>query len=107
MKVKILGHELEVTFNMAVEIEYEDISGMIFNVENLNSQKGTMQVCYAAMKVANGKVPFTFEEMVTKATAEETSMLKDATIKCMMEWLKVPEVMSDKQTEGEEESEKN
>jgi hypothetical protein len=105
-KINILGHELNVTFNMAVEIEYEEMSGKPFDLESMNTQKATMQLCYAALKVANNKVPFTFEELNRKATFGETAELKTSVIEAMNEWLVIPTVMADtgqEQPAGEEE----
>lgn len=100
----ILGQELAVTFNMAVQIEFEEVSGLAFDLNMLGTQKATMQMCYAALKVANGKVPFTFEEMVSNITVEETAELKNAVIGAMNKWFKIPEVIDQQPTE---EGEKN
>jgi hypothetical protein len=104
-KVTILGHDLNVSFNMAAEIEYEEQSGKPFDLEKMNTQKATMQLCYAVLKVANDKVPFTFEELNRKAKFSETAELKAAVIEAMNEWLGIPAVMAEKeqaQPDGEE-----
>ena len=105
-KIKILGHELNIIFNMAVEIEYEDLSGKPFDLQQMDTQKATMQLCYATLKVSNNNVPFTIDEMNRKATFSETAELKAAVIKAMNEWLGIPAVMSEEaqaQPAGEEE----
>ena len=105
-KITILGHDLNVSFNMAAEIEYEELSGKPFDLEKMNTQKATMQLCYAAMKVSNDKVPFTIGEMNRKATLSETAELKSAVIDAMNEWLGIPAVMAEEaqaQPAGEEE----
>jgi hypothetical protein len=105
-KLTILGHDLNVIFNMAAEIEYEEQSGKPFDLEKMNTQKATMQLCYAVLKVANDKMPFTFEELNRKATFNETAELKSAVIKAMNEWLGIPAVMAEEaqaQPAGEEE----
>jgi len=105
-KINILGHELNVTFNMAVEIEYEEMSGKPFDLESMNTQKTTMQLCYASLKIANNKVPFTFEQMNGKLSFSETADLKNKVIYAMNEWLGIPAVMAEEeqaQPAGEEE----
>ena len=105
-KITILGHDLNVSFNMAAEIEYEELSGKPFDLEKMNTQKATMQLCYAAIKVSNDKVPFTIGEMNRKATFSETAELKSAVIDAMNEWLGIPAVMAEEaqaQPAGEEE----
>lgn len=107
-KVTILGHDLNTSFSMAAEIEYEEQSGKPFDLEKMNTQKATMQLCYAVLKVANDKVPFTFDELNRKATFSETAELKSAVIKAMNEWLGIPVVMAEKaQEQAASEEEKN
>ena len=107
-KVTILGHELNVSFNMAAEIEYEELSGKPFDLQHMNTQKATMQLCYAVLKVANDKVPFTFDELNRKATFSETAELKAEVIEAMNEWLGIPAVMAEKeQAQTADEEEKN
>jgi hypothetical protein len=95
--VNINGHVLNVVFNMAVEIEYEEISGKPFDLENMSTQKATMQLCYASMKVANSKLPFTFDQLNGIISFSETSELKNAVISAMNDWLKIPAVMDNEQ----------
>ena len=105
-KITILGHDLNVSFNMATEIEYEELSGKPFDLQEMNTQKATMQQCYAVLKVSNDKVPFTFEELNRKAKYSETVELKAAVIEAMNEWLGIPAVMAQEaqpQPAGEEE----
>ena len=107
-KVTILGHDLNVSFNMAAEIEYEEQSGKPFDLEKMNTQKATMQLCYAVLKVANDKVPFTFDELNRKMTFSETAELKTAVNEVMFEWLGIPAVMAEEaQTQPAGEEEKN
>lgn len=93
MKVTISGNEYAVTFNMAVQIAYEDESGQPFDLSTLDTQKATMQLCYASLKEANYKLPFTFADLVKTLTVSETTELKNAVITAMTEWFKLPEVM--------------
>ena len=107
-KTNILGHELNISFNMAVEIEYEELSGKPFDLQQMDTQKATMQLCYAVLKVSNDKVPFTFEELNRKAKFSETKELKASVIEAMNEWLGIPAVMAEKEKEKpDDEEEKN
>ena len=105
-KVTILGKKMKICFNMAAEIEYEELSGKPFDLQEMNTQKATMQLCYASLKIANNKVPFTFEQMNGKLSFSETADLKNKVIEAMNEWLVIPTVMADNEQEqpaGEEE----
>lgn len=107
-KVTILGHDLNVSFSMAAEIEYEEQSGKPFDLQQMDTQKATMQLCYAALKVSNNNVPFTIDEMNLKATFSETNELKSAVIEAMNEWLDIPAVMAEEeQAQTADEVEKN
>lgn len=98
-KISIFGHELAVTFNMAVQIEFEELSGKAFSIDNLETQKATMQLCYASLKVANDNVPFTFDEMTANISVEQTAELKNAVFTSMSEWFVIPEVIEQKEEE--------
>jgi len=103
MKVTLFGHEYEVTFNMAVQIEYEELSGKPFDLDTLNTQKATLQLCYASLKVANNKLPFSFDQLIGKEPYDldlglsvgETAELKNAVIDEMYEWFAIPKVMQE------------
>lgn len=104
--VTILGHVLNISFNMAVEIEYEELSGKPFDLRQMDTQKATIQLCYAVLKVFNDKVPFTIDEMNRKATFSETKALKAAVIEAMSEWVGIPAVMAE-EAQPAAEGEKN
>ena len=43
MTIEILKEKLDIRFNMAVELAYEEITGEEFNVESLKKMKNTMR----------------------------------------------------------------
>ena len=92
-KITVLGHELLLAFNMAAQIEFEELSGQPFGIETLGTQKATMQLCYAALKVSNESVPFTFEEMIRDINVEDTAAIKNAVTSAMNAWYKIPDVI--------------
>jgi hypothetical protein len=103
----LFGKEYKIGFNMAVQIRYEDMSGKAFDLETMTTQKATMQLCYAVLETFNGKLPFTFDDMLMQLTAKETTELKNAVIAAMTEWLQVPEVMKAELEPAEGGDEKN
>ena len=52
-----------------------------------------MQLCYASLKEANDKLPFSFDEMLKDLSVSETGELKNAVIASMNEWFEIPKVM--------------
>lgn len=106
-KITILENELAIAFNMAVQIEFEDQSGHPFDFDILDTQKATMQLCYASLKASNENVPFTFDEMIKQLGVEETANLKTAVIEAMNEWFNVPKVLQEQQQKQSEDAAKN
>lgn len=122
MNVKLFGREYAVAFNMAVQIEFEEMSGLQFDLGGkdspgtLGTQKATMQLCYASLKVANDKLPFTFEQLIGKETynnfglglsVAETAELKNAVMDEMFQWFEIPKVMQTEEEPTGEDDEKN
>lgn len=103
MKVTLFGKEYFVIFNMSVQIRYEEMSEKPFDLSTLDTQKATMQLCYASLKEANDKLPFTFDEMLKDLSVSETGELKNAVIASMNEWFEIPKVMQ-KDDQSQQES---
>ena len=94
---------------MAVMIEFEELSGLKFDLGDKNNpgtlvtQKATLQLCYASLKVANSKLPFSFDQMIGKEPYDlelglsvgETAELKNTVMDEMFEWFAIPKVMQD------------
>ena len=112
MKIKILNEEVDIRFCMAVEIEYEEIAGNPFNIDDLNSSKNTAALAMAAIKTANKNTSITLERLTNEASGFEILNLNKAIIDSMTQWMQVPKVVSNAQpqkdvNEAEEEKEKN
>ena len=104
MKVLLFGKEYAVCFNMAVQIEFEEMSGQPFSADTLNTQKATMQLCYASLKESNDNLPFSFKDMLRDLSVTETGELKNAVIAAMNEWFEIPKVMQQEEQPATEES---
>lgn len=101
--ITILGEEIKIGFNMAVEIAYEEIAGKAFDLKELNNQKNSMALYMAAIITFNPDTKLTFDDIIMKATAAEISALGKAVVDAMEEWMKVPEVIpADEQKPDEE-----
>ena len=107
MKVKILGEELEIRFNMAVEIGYEDIIGEAFDVTQLDKQKNSIALYMSAIIANNPDTKVTMERLLTEATGHEIAQLSNAVVDAMTEWMKMPAVTSEEQKDEEGDVEKN
>lgn len=91
--ITILGEEVAITFCMAVEMKYEQITQQPFNLDDLKFKRNIMALYMAAILVAKPKTKITFDKLISKATREEIDALDDAVAKTMSEWLKIPKVI--------------
>lgn len=104
-RITILGEEVVIAFNMAVEIAYEEISGTTFDMDALSKTRNTVAL-YAATIIANNPdTKITLEDLMHKATMPEIMALRTSVLEAMAEWVKMPEVMQ-KDAPAEEETKK-
>lgn len=97
-QIELFGETLDIAFNMAVEIAYEEISGKPFSVDDLNSVKNTVSLYYAAILVNNPDTNIQPDDLLKKATASDVVTLRTAVFGAFEEWCNIPEVM--KKEEG-------
>jgi hypothetical protein len=103
-KIKILGNEVVIAFNMATEIAYEDIAGKAFDFEDIQkSVKSRLILCYACVIANNPETELTLDSLLKEATAADIKDLTEAVMLSMVEWAKIPVVMQDEGKKEEEE----
>lgn len=91
-KITILGEEVVIRFNMAVEIAYEEIVDAPFNAASLQRQKDCLALGIAAIITCNPDTKITMERLLTEATGSEMTALNNALAESMKEWFEVPVV---------------
>lgn len=110
-KVTVLGETIDIRFNMAVEIAYEDIANEPFNVQSLERQKNIVALCMAAIIVNNPETKITAERFIREVASDEYNAIVSAVIEAMTEWMKIPSVIPQEKPSEEEaeaaEKEKN
>lgn len=83
--VTILGEQIKVRFNMAVEIAFEKISGELFTIKALESAKNTIML-YAAIIVANNPDSnIDLNRLITEVPIHEIQSMREAVIDAMVE----------------------
>lgn len=112
MTINILNEEIDIRFNMAVELAYEEITNEPFNIESLNKMKNTLALDMAAIIVAKEDTQITIERLMHEANGKEIGTLNNAVITEMMAWLQIPAVVAkedakDEQPDVNEEQPKN
>ena len=103
-KITILGEEITIAFNMAVEMAYERITGSPFKLEDLKFKMNVMPLYMAAIIANNPDTKITFDDLSTKATKKEIMALDEAVSETMSDWLEIPSVIpEEKKPEGDDE----
>ena len=97
--ITILGETIDIQFNMAVELNYEEISGEAFSIEALSKMKNSVALYMAAILAANPDTTITVERLLKEAKGPEIAALSTAVITAMTEWMQIPSVITDKETD--------
>lgn len=107
--VHILGEDITISFCMAVEIAYEEISGEAFDVATIDNRKKMLILDYAAILTADPETKITFDRLVKEAKPKEISALSEAVCNAMYQWYEIPSVMAEqkKADSQDEDSPKN
>ena len=106
-KIKLLGKEVNIAFNLATEIAYEQITGEAFGIEKLSFTKNAVALYMAAIIANNPETDITTEDIISKASGAEVKALSDAIYAEMKDWMNIPDVMNEKEEKKEEDEEKN
>ena len=104
-KITILGEDVTIAFNMATEMQWENVVNEPFSVEKLKWKKYVLPLYYAAIIANNPKSEITLEALATEATREEIQAIDDAVAVCLQEFLNIPKVVKTEeaqQTEGDQ-----
>lgn len=106
-EINILGEQIAIEFNLAVEVAYEEIAERPFNISDMVSQRNSVALYMAAIITANPDTQITVERLMKEATGPEINTLSNAVIAAMTEWLHLPQVLNkpaDEKPEDDEES---
>lgn len=106
-KIKLLGKEVNIAFNLATEIAYEQITKEAFGIEKLNFTKNAVALYMAAIIANNPDMDITTEDIIVKASGAEVKALSDAIYAEMKAWMNIPDVMDEQEEKKEEGEEKN
>ena len=102
----ILGQEVTIMFNMAVQISFEEITGKSFREINTDSSKDNFALAYAAIIANNPDTSITVGNLIHDASGAELNAVIKAISDSFVEWNKVPETLADEEDKKEEEKKK-
>ena len=101
--ITILGETIDIQFNMAVELNYEEITGEAFSIEALSKMKNSVALYMAAILSANPDTTITVDRLLKEAKGPEIAALSTAVITAMTEWMQIPKVIKDEEPKTEPE----
>jgi hypothetical protein len=91
--ITLLGEELSIKFNLAVECAYEKIAGKPFDLNDLVSQTSSTALYMAAILESKPDTEITVERLMREATGPEIEQLSKAVVAAMTKWLDMPDVL--------------
>ena len=94
MKINILREEIDIRFNMAVELAYEEITGQAFSLEAMQKTTNILALGMAAIIIANPSTEISFDRLLSEAKGNEIADLNKAVLDSMTEWLSIPDVIA-------------
>ena len=106
-KINLLGKEVNIAFNLATEIAYEQITGEAFAIDKLSFTKNAVALYMAAIIANNPDIDITTEDIISKASGAEVKALSNAIYEEMKAWMNIPDVMTEKEENKDEDEEKN
>lgn len=101
--ITVLGETLDIAFNMAVELNYEEISGEAFTIDALAKMRNSIALYMAAILSANPDTEITVERLLKEAKGPEIASLSTAVITAMTEWMQIPTVIKEEEPKTEPE----
>lgn len=89
-KINILGEDIVVRFNMAVQLAYEEITDNPFNVQDMTRKKAQTALFIATILTNNPETKITMDRIMTEATGEDITKLDTALGEAIAEWYHLP-----------------
>ena len=98
----ILGQEVTIMFNMAVQISFEEITGKPFSEIDTNVSKDSLALAYSAIIANNPDCNITVDNLMHDASGAELKEVIKAISDSFVDWNKVPETLADEEDKKED-----
>ena len=100
----ILGQEVTIMFNMAVQIPFEEITGKAFSDINTDSSKDNFALAYAAIIANNPDTSITADNLMRDISGAELKELLQAISDAAVEWNEMPATLADDEDKKKDET---
>ena len=87
-KITIMGKDVNIAYNMATQIAYEEITDKAFDTESLNKASNMMALYYACIVANNESIDISFDQLLAEADAHDIKVLREAVIESFTDWCK-------------------
>lgn len=104
--ITILGRQVNIAYNIAVQILFEDIVGKSISDADLTLSRNSLALYYSCISVNNKDTDITIDDLMYNISGEEMSILRAAVTESLSEWSHIPSIMDDK-NQGDEEQKKD
>ena len=103
--IEILNQQVRISFNMKVQLTYEEIADRTFSLTDLSQTKYRLTLYYATIIANNPDTTIQFDDLLADNSLDTIKALDEAVGEAMKEWYHIPEV-AEEPTKEEENSEK-
>lgn len=104
MRIQFQDEEVDVRFNLGVQISYEEITGEAFDLTTITTGKKAAALYYAVLNRSGWHG--SMEQLLTDATGAELQSLADAVAEAVKTWADIPAVMREEPSEDSEQVKK-
>lgn len=94
-KINILGEDIVLRFNMAVQLSYEEVTGEAFIVQNITTRKAQAALYIAAIITNNPETGITLERLMKEAKSPDFQALDMAMGELISDWYNLPKAVAD------------
>lgn len=104
--INILGRQVNIAYNIAVQILFEDIVGKSLTEADFTLTRNSLALYYACISVNNKDTDITIDDLMYNVSGDEMATLRVAVTESISEWSHIPSIMGDKK-EGDEQPKKD
>ena len=101
MTIELFGETLDIAFNLAVQVTYEQITGEDFDLEATKKISNAVALYYAAILANNPDTKITMNDLMRKATANDVTTIANAVSVSVNEWCTGAKPSTDEAPEDE------
>ena len=88
--ITIFGQPVELAFNLAAQIAWEDITGKAFDISDIKSRKDAIALFMACIIAGNSDTTITIDKLMFELSFDDIQVLDNAIGDLIREWYHLP-----------------